>query len=108
MVRHSEYNHVDVLPIKPISVAEDVDVVVVAGDTCEGALRAFEHLRRIVPMHLAIVVVLGNHGYCRRFQNASPDRAQIEQARRSGGADGVPRYAQMSDPNVVTERTLAG
>jgi Icc-related predicted phosphoesterase len=44
-----------------------VDLVVVAGDTCEGALRAFEHLRRIVPIHIPIVMVLGNHEYYRRF-----------------------------------------
>jgi Calcineurin-like phosphoesterase len=44
-----------------------VDLVIVAGDTCEGALLAFEHLRRIVPMHIPIVMVMGNHEYYRRF-----------------------------------------
>ena len=46
---------------------DGVEVVIVAGDTCEGALRAFEHLRRIVPMHIPIVMVMGNHEYYRRF-----------------------------------------
>lgn len=38
-----------------------------AGDTCEGVLRAFEHLRRIVPTHIPIVMVMGNHELYRRF-----------------------------------------
>jgi Icc-related predicted phosphoesterase len=59
--------HVDVSPMKKITVAADVDLVIVAGDTCEGVLRAFEHLRRFVPMHIPIVMVLGNHEYYRRF-----------------------------------------
>lgn len=59
--------HLDVHPIKKITIADSVDVVVVAGDTCEGALKAFEHLRRIVPIDIPIVMVLGNHEYYRRF-----------------------------------------
>ncbi|WMT73346.1 metallophosphoesterase [Bradyrhizobium sp. Ash2021] len=59
--------HIDVHPIKPITIMDGVDVVIVAGDACEGALRAFEHLRRIVPMHIPIVMVMGNHEYYRRF-----------------------------------------
>ncbi len=58
--------HADVAPIKPIKVAPDVDAVVVAGDTCEGAERAFASLRQIVPMQVPIVAVLGNHEYYRR------------------------------------------
>ena len=54
--------HVDVFPIKPITIVPGVDLVIVAGDVCEGALRAFEHLRRLVPMDLPIVMVMGNHG----------------------------------------------
>jgi Icc-related predicted phosphoesterase len=68
--------HVGVLPIKPIKVAKDVDVIVVAGDTCEGALPAFEHLRRIVPMPVPIVMVMGNHEYYRRFLAAELKEAQ--------------------------------
>jgi len=59
--------HVDVYPIKPITIASDVDAVVVAGDTCEGVLKAFEQLRRFVPISIPIVMVLGNHEYYRRF-----------------------------------------
>jgi hypothetical protein len=59
--------HLDVHAIKPITISADVDLVIVAGDTCEGVLRAFEHLRRIVPLHIPIVMVMGNHEYYRRF-----------------------------------------
>ena len=58
--------HMDVAPIKQISIAKGVDCVIVAGDTCEGVLRAFEYLRRIVPIEIPIVMVLGNHEYYRR------------------------------------------
>lgn len=59
--------HVDVTAAKPVTIREDVDIVIVAGDTCEGAPRAFEHLRRIVPSAIPIVMVMGNHEYYRRF-----------------------------------------
>jgi Icc-related predicted phosphoesterase len=59
--------HVDVYPIKPITIVPGVGLVIVAGDVCEGVLRAFEHLRRIVPMDIPIVMVLGNHEFYRRF-----------------------------------------
>jgi Icc-related predicted phosphoesterase len=59
--------HVDVLPVKPIVVADDIDAVVVAGDICEGVLRAFEHLRKIVPLHIPIVMTMGNHEFYRCF-----------------------------------------
>jgi Icc-related predicted phosphoesterase len=59
--------HIDVYPIKPITVVPGVDLVIVAGDVCEGLLRAFEHLRRIVPMDIPILMVPGNHEYYRRF-----------------------------------------
>jgi Icc-related predicted phosphoesterase len=59
--------HLDVFPIKPITIVPGVDLVIVAGDVCEGVLRAFEHLRRIVPMDIPIVMVPGNHEFYRRF-----------------------------------------
>src|SRR6266508_6449169 len=59
--------HLDVYPIKPITIVPDVDLVIIAGDVCEGMLRAFEHLRRIVPMDIPILMVPGNHEYYRRF-----------------------------------------
>jgi Icc-related predicted phosphoesterase len=68
--------HVDVFPTKAISVAEDVNAVVVAGDTCEGASHAFEHLRRIVPMQVPIIMVMGNHEYYRRFLPVELNQAQ--------------------------------
>jgi Icc-related predicted phosphoesterase len=69
--------HVDVLPIKPITIAEDADLVIVAGDTCEGSLKAFEHLRRLVPTAIPILMVLGNHEYYRRF---APDELALARA----------------------------
>ena len=59
--------HADVAPVKKITIADDVDAVIVPGDTCEGALRAFEHLREIVPLHVPIVMTMGNHEFYRRF-----------------------------------------
>ncbi len=59
--------HVDVAPIKPIAIMPGVDLVIVAGDTCEGVLRAFDYLRRIVAVQIPIVMVFGNHEYYRRF-----------------------------------------
>src|ERR1700738_3488533 len=44
-----------------------VDLVIVPGDTCEGALRGFEPLRRIVPQPIPILMVLGNHEFYHRF-----------------------------------------
>ena len=59
--------HVDVAPIKPIPIMPSVDLVIVAGDTCEGVLRAFDYLRQIVAAQIPIVMVFGNHEYYRRF-----------------------------------------
>lgn len=58
--------HADVLTPRPIAVSPDIDAVIVAGDTCEGAENAFAHLRRLVPMQTPIVMVMGNHEYYRR------------------------------------------
>jgi Icc-related predicted phosphoesterase len=58
--------HCDVSPVKPIAIGEDVDAVVVAGDTCQGARNAFVALRRIVPERVPIVMVAGNHEPYRR------------------------------------------
>ena len=73
--------HIDVRPIKKITIPDGVELVIVAGDTSEGVLRAFEHLRRIVPMHIPILMVLGNHEYYRRF---IPN--ELELARSHGAA----------------------
>lgn len=58
--------HADVAQPRPITVAPDIDAVVVAGDTCEGAERGFIRLRGIVPMPIPIFAVLGNHEFYRR------------------------------------------
>ena len=58
--------HADVAQPRPITVPPDIDAVVVAGDTCEGAERGFIRLRGIVPMQIPIVAVLGNHEFYRR------------------------------------------
>jgi len=69
--------HLDVAPIRPITIVDGVDLVIAAGDTCEGALRAFEHLRRIVPMQIPVIMVMGNHEYYRRF---IPDELSLARA----------------------------
>ena len=58
--------HVDVSQPPPITIGAEVDIVVVAGDTAEGAHSAFIALRRIVPEQVPIVMVMGNHEYYRR------------------------------------------
>jgi Icc-related predicted phosphoesterase len=58
--------HCDVAPIKPIAIGEEVDAVVVAGDTCQGVRNAFIALRRIVPERVPIIMTAGNHEYYRR------------------------------------------
>ncbi len=69
--------HVDVAPPRPITVAPDIDAIVVAGDVCEGAEQAFAWLRRIVPMQVPIVMVLGNHEFYRRCW---PEEVALAQA----------------------------
>lgn len=58
--------HVDVSPPPSIVIGGDVDVVIVAGDTCQGAHNAFVALRRMVPEAIPVVTVMGNHEYYRR------------------------------------------
>jgi len=58
--------HADVVAPRPIAVSPDIDVVVVAGDVCEGAENGFARLRQIVPMQVPIIMVMGNHEYYRR------------------------------------------
>jgi hypothetical protein len=59
--------HAGVAPLKRITVAKDVDAVVVAGDVAEGAQNSFETLRGIVPEAVTIILTMGNHEYYRRF-----------------------------------------
>lgn len=69
--------HADVHPIKPITIADGIDAIVVAGDTCEGASRAFARLRQIVPVTIPIVMVMGNHEYYRRFLTLELKEARL-------------------------------
>src|ERR1700745_1477447 len=93
--------HVDVRPIKPITIRDGVDLVIVAGDTCEGALRAFEHLRRIVPVSIPIVMVLGNHEYYRRF-------VPVELALAKERAPSLNIHVRENDSVVIGNRTIGG
>lgn len=46
---------------RPPPLADGVDMVLVAGDTCEGLVKAVEHLRSAYPAPTEIVMVAGNH-----------------------------------------------
>lgn len=45
----------------PPPLAAGADMVVVAGDTCQGLVKAIEHLRRAYPAPTEVVMVAGNH-----------------------------------------------
>ena len=55
--------HADVAQPRLITVAPEVDAVIVAGDVCEGAENGFAWLRQVVPMQIPIIMVMGNHEY---------------------------------------------
>jgi Icc-related predicted phosphoesterase len=76
--------HADVAAVKPITVAANVDAVIVAGDTCQGAQEAFAHIRRIVPMHIPVVTVFGNHEH---YGRCVPEELAI--ARSAAPAFGI-------------------
>lgn len=69
--------HVDVASAKPITIGADVDAVIVAGDTCQGAQEAFAHIRRIVPMRVPVVMPVGNHEY---YGRCLPEEIAIARA----------------------------
>jgi Icc-related predicted phosphoesterase len=73
--------HIDISLTKPIIIMDGVEAVVVAGDTCEGALKGFEALRRIVPNVIPIIAVMGNHEYYRRFVDKELDQARTDAAK---------------------------
>lgn len=63
--------HFDVEPIsKRISLQEEVDVVVVAGDICEGAEKGFAWLRSTFGDTTEILTVAGNHTF---YRHCLPD-----------------------------------
>lgn len=76
--------HADVAQPRPITVAPEVDAVIVAGDVCEGAERGFARLRQIVPMQVPIVMVMGNHEYYHRHL-----ASELESARQAAPLYGI-------------------
>lgn len=70
--------HVDVMPPRPIGITPDVDAVVVAGDVCQGAERAFAALRLVVPMQVPIIMTLGNHEFYRRCWHEEVATARVQ------------------------------
>lgn len=69
--------HIDVATVKPIAFGADVDAVIVAGDTCQGAQEAFAHIRRIVPMTIPVIMTMGNHEY---YGRCLPEELAIARA----------------------------
>ncbi|MGY4309001.1 putative phosphodiesterase [Bradyrhizobium sp. USDA 4369] len=67
--------HADMADIKPMEALPEVDVVVVAGDVCEGAVNGFARLRKIVPEQVAMV--MGNHEF---YQRTFPDELKLARA----------------------------
>lgn len=57
--------HVDAVHCSVPKAADGVDCVVVAGDTCQGAVAAFETLRQAIPMQVPIIMACGNHEFYR-------------------------------------------
>lgn len=55
--------HVDVVRRQVPSLPRDTDVVVVAGDTCQGVVEGFAFLREAIPPDVAVVAVAGNHEF---------------------------------------------
>ncbi|MGJ4996552.1 metallophosphoesterase [Bradyrhizobium sp. HKCCYLS3077] len=73
--------HADMADIKPIDALPGVDVVVVAGDVCEGAVNGFARLREIVAEDVPIVMVMGNHEFYHRTFPEELKQARAEAAR---------------------------
>lgn len=58
--------HIDVRAGYEPAVADDVDVVVVAGDVCEGVAEGMRFIRTHIPRHVPVVMVAGNHEFYHR------------------------------------------
>ncbi len=59
--------HFDVEPVRvDVKLNSDADVLVVAGDVCEGMENAFAWLRKYFGWEVPIVTVAGNHSFYRR------------------------------------------
>src|SRR5437899_2883771 len=68
--------HRDVAAPKPVRIVSDIDAVVVAGDVCEGAEKAFSFVRSLVPSSVPVVFVLGNHEFYGRFLPLELEKAR--------------------------------
>ena len=66
--------HFDVAPPKPVVLAPDVDLIVAAGDICEGMIKAFRWLRETFPSPVPIVTVPGNHSF---YRGCLPDELAL-------------------------------
>ena len=64
--------------------APGADVVVVAGDTCEGCEKGFALLRRAIPAPTPIVAVAGNHEF---YKSCLPD--ELVRARVAAAGHGI-------------------
>jgi Icc-related predicted phosphoesterase len=93
--------HTDVAAVKPITVGDSVDAVVVAGDTCQGAQESFVQIRQIVPMDIPVVATLGNHEFYRR---CAPDEVAL--ARATAPAYGI--HLLENDTAVIEGIRFAG
>lgn len=69
--------HADVAWPRPVTLAPEVDAVIVAGDVCEGAESGFARLRQILPMQVPIIMVMGNHEYYRRHLGSELAAARL-------------------------------
>lgn len=68
--------HVDLADTGRLRPAPGADLVVVAGDTCQGAVAAFATLRRRIPAPMPIVMVMGNHEYYGAIRHEELTRAR--------------------------------
>jgi Icc-related predicted phosphoesterase len=76
--------HSDVAPVRPIAIVPEAEAVIVAGDICQGVERAFGYLRRVVPMHVPIMMTLGNHEFYGRCW-----REEVQLAREQAHLYGI-------------------
>lgn len=76
--------HFDARPLAhPFTASPEADVVLVAGDVCQGLEQGFAWLRRTIPT-TPIITVAGNHSY---YQRCLPD--ELAHARRVAADYGI-------------------
>jgi Calcineurin-like phosphoesterase len=76
--------HWDVVyrPVPPL--AAGVDLVIVAGDSCQHARKGFRELRATIPSSVHIVAIMGNHEY---YSTCFPE--ELQDARNEAAEFGV-------------------